>query len=54
MLPAAFFDSLKCSQSLSNIRAHLYHYYMEIPVEEAGGGGKEERSIINGMTMGLY
>lgn len=57
MLPAASFDSLKCSQLLSNVRAHLYHNFTEIPVEEAGGGGrwgKKERSIINGVTMGLY
>lgn len=39
MLPAASFDSLKCSQLLSNVRAHLYHNFTEIPVEEAGGGG---------------
>lgn len=57
MLPAASFDSLKCSQLLSNVRAHLYHNFTEIPVEEASGGGrwgKKERSIINGVTMGLY
>ena len=38
------------SQSLCNVRAHLYHYNMEIPVEEVAG----EEYNINGMTMGLY